>query len=392
MIELPVVQAMQGGLSEPLLVEGELGPLFAEILAFVSSNPGPGLDGLDQPTIPLAEQSGGNQSPVDFEQAIPPAPLMFLPTATDTVEELAGPNVEAQFLIPDTMPDLQAEEHSDGELPGIPQAHIEQPTIPTPVAPPVAGSVETPAPEGVLSVAETAIGRPQPGPLFASPVEAVTHAVSSSAAVEPTTLPSNVTVKVTSPPAPGTAQAADAPQPTAPTVAPPTAHEIMAGHNETSKMGKVEGLPTPAVDRVDNVPETAEASASTAPSLTGSPGSERIERPDPPALVQRIDRWLSTRPTTPNTLVLEFGESGNFRVTVALRTAGLQITVAGAGTEDIPWIQELSATLESRGLDAEVSSDAESGQRNDADSQDEQPNWNPPPLKRQPTSEQGLRL
>ena len=391
MIDLPVVQAMQGGPGEPLPVEGELAPLFAEILAFVSSNPGPELDGLDRAAVPLAELSGNNQSFLDFEQAVPRAPLMFQPTATGTEDPHTAPNLETKLLMPGTVPDLQAEAGPDGELPGIPQAHIEQPTNPTPVAPPVAGRVDTLTPEGVPSVAETAIGRPQPGPVFASPVEAVTHPVSSSAAVEPATHPSNIPVKVASPPVPGIAQATDAPLRTAPAVASPTAHEIVAGQSETSKIGKVEGLPTPAVDRVDNAPEAAEASASTSPSLTGSPGSGRIERPDPPALVQRIDRWLSTRPTTPNTLVLEFGESGDFRVTVALRTAGLLITVAGAGNEDIPWIQELSATLESRGLDAEVSSDAESGQRSDTDSQDEQPNW-PPPLKRQPASEQGLRL
>lgn len=144
----------------------------------------------------------------------------------------------------------------------------------------------------------------------------------------------------------------------------------------------------PAIARSEGTTPSA-----VAPSSGPTTWINEITRPDsvePPALARRIEQWVATKPTTPSSLTLDFGEGTDLKVTVALRTGGLHVTITGNSTADASWIQELSSALESRGLSADVSADSESA-RQDTDQPEEQRFFQPPP-RRRPAGGRGLRL
>lgn len=116
-------------------------------------------------------------------------------------------------------------------------------------------------------------------------------------------------------------------------------------------------------------------------------------RPIPTTVAQRIDRWITSldRPATTTSMVLELDTTGDFRVTVAVRASGLQVAVTGATSDDVPWIQDLTTSLESRGIEADVSSDAEPDEQQTSGRDDTSDLPNPTPRPRRP-ADKGLRL
>lgn len=119
--------------------------------------------------------------------------------------------------------------------------------------------------------------------------------------------------------------------------------------------------------------DALETSGSTAivADLTPTPDSDRgapptVERTDTPAAaVERIMRWVreaeNLRP--PRSLEVHLPDMDGVVITVSLREGGLHLEVAGAGSGERLWLEELTGALSERGFDLDGGYDGDSSRR-----------------------------